>query len=140
MENLQLSFSCPFDFSNFPFDTHECSLEYGSFIANSNRVLLNSSRISYGNKNTKIGDPPITIRDSVLPFEFELKPLSTFEKIYFNHPYSFTGMNITLKRKSLGRLFTGYYYPTTAFALLSMISFLINPDVVSSKMFGSTNP
>ena len=66
-----------------------------------------------------------------LPFEFELQPLPSFERRIYNFNYSFTGMQIKLKRKGLGRLVTGYFCPTAAFALLSMISFLINPDVVS---------
>ena len=26
---LQLTFSCPFDFTEFPFDSHECPMEFG---------------------------------------------------------------------------------------------------------------
>merc|ERR1712008_263366 len=48
--------------------------------------------------------------------------------------FSFTGMLLTIKRKSYGQLLSGYYYPTASFALLSMISFLINPDVVPGRM------
>jgi hypothetical protein len=35
-----------------------------------------------------------------------------------------------MKRKSLGQLLGAFYYPTSSFAFLSMISFLIKPDVV----------
>ena len=95
---------------------------------------MNSSTIMYGNESTRVGHPHITISDSVLPFIFELKALLSFNKQFVRDKpnKSFTGMIMTLKRKSLGRLMTGYYYPTTAFALLSMISFLIDPDVVST--------
>ena len=44
--------------------------------------------------------------------------------------FSFTGILVTLKRKSISHLLSSYYYPTTAFALLSMISYLIDPDSV----------
>ena len=44
--------------------------------------------------------------------------------------FSFTGILVTLKRKSISHLLSAYYYPTTAFALLSMISYLIDPDSV----------
>merc|ERR1712008_241988 len=48
--------------------------------------------------------------------------------------FSFTGMLLTIKRKSYGQLLSGYYYPTASFALLSMISFLIKPDKVPGRM------
>ena len=63
---------------------------------------------------------------------FELKsPHHAVVHKYDFGTYPLTGMIIKMKRKSLGLLLGGYYYPTTAFALLSMISFLINPDIVS---------
>ena len=68
-----------------------------------------------------------------MPFEFHLEARPSFEKISDN-TYSKTGIHIKMKRKSLGQLLSGYYYPTTSFALLSMISFLINPDIVSAKL------
>merc|ERR1712241_361525 len=39
-----------------------------------------------------------------------------------------------LKRKSLGQLLSGYYYPTSTFAFLSMMSFLIKPEIVPGRM------
>ena len=55
-------------------------------------------------------------------------------------------MCLKLKRKPPYRLLTSFYYPTIAFALLSMLSFLINPDIVSknicsnlSKIFSRLN-
>ena len=68
-----------------------------------------------------------------MPFEFHLEARPSFEKIS-DSTYSKTGIHIRMKRKSLGQLLSGYYYPTTSFALLSMISFLINPDIVSAEL------
>ena len=73
-----------------------------------------------------------------MPFEFHLEARPSFEKIS-DSTYSKTGIHIRMKRKSLGQLLSGYYYPTTSFALLSMISFLINPDIVSGKLNFSNN-
>ena len=75
---------------------------------------------------------PIIIDNSPLPFEFRLNPLATKEEDNGFYNVSKTGMCIKFKRKSFGLLLGGYYYPTTAFALLSMVSFVINPDVVST--------
>ena len=64
------------------------------------------------------------------PYKFELAPLPSKE-IMYDELYSYTGMILKLERNSLGKLLSGFYYPTTAFATLSLISYLINPDVVS---------
>ena len=132
-EVLQVTFSCQFDLAYFPIDSHECNLIYGDRLYSSYLVTLNPSTIIHGTKMTRIGDVPIIVNDPSLPFDFELQSLSTSNKSYYGMiPFSYIGMKITLKRKILGDLLVGYYYPTAAFALLSMISFLINPDVVST--------
>ena len=64
-------------------------------------------------------------------FEIHLEALPAFQQVWEGVTYTYTGMLMKLKRKSLGQLLSGYYYPTTTFAFLSMMSFLINPDVVS---------
>ena len=50
------------------------------------------------------------------------------------HVFTITGVNIILKRNTLNLLIGGYYIPTSLFAILSMISFFINPDVVPGRM------
>ena len=80
---------------------------------------------------TSDGFDPITL-DSPLPFEFHVKALESKEKdVAGYHNVSYAGMCLSFKRKSFGLLLSGYYYPTTSFALFSMVSFIINPDVVS---------
>ena len=73
------------------------------------------------------------------PFEFQLESIEACNKTiadnYGNDYYhSHTGMRIKMERKSLGLLASKYYYPTATFAILSLISFLIDPDVVSIYM------
>jgi hypothetical protein len=80
------------------------------------------------------GVDSIIIDNSTLPFEFELESLAEKERDYSHFRVSMTGMHLKIKRKSLGLLLSGYYYPTTSFALFSMVSFIINPDVVSQVL------
>ena len=88
------------------------------------------------NSVTSSGKDPIIISDSPFPYEFELKSIPSFEKSYDGHGnYSFTGMIFKMRRNSLGQLLSGYYYPTGSFAILSLISFLINSDQVSFWFF-----
>ena len=130
---LQLTFSCQFDFAKFPFDSHECPMEFGERIEQTKDVTYNTSGIIYGNKSQRIGEHPIIINNLAFPYEFNLQSLPVFQKSNsYNSTYSYTGMVMKIQRKSLGLLLSGYYYPTASFAILSMISFLIKPEKVSA--------
>ena len=90
------------------------------------------AKIYFGNMTTS--DGPIILSSLPFPFEVQINYLPTYEE-YHKAAYmmkSKTGMSLSLKRSNMGHLNSGYYYPTTAFALLSMISYLINPEVVSN--------
>ena len=130
-ETFQLSFSCNFDFSEFPFDSHDCPIEYGSGFFTQQQVRLNKIQAVFGNISTKFGGDPIILDKLPFPFEFQIVVLTNFEitRIY-GLTYSYTGVVLKMRRKSPGQLLCGYFYPTAAFALLSMLSFLIKPDVV----------
>ena len=128
-EGFKITYLCDFHLAKYPFDFHDCPLYFGDERNNSSDVKFNSVSIFYNTDETSEGVDPIVIDNSPLTFEFELKSLPTKEKgVSFN--VSYTGMNVRIKRKSLGLLVSGYYYPTASFALLSVVSFLINPDVV----------
>ena len=77
---------------------------------------------------------PITIKDLPFSFDVTLKSQNTlikFDKLD-DENHSYTGFCLTVKRKrSLGQLLGAFYYPMASFALLSMISYLIKPDIVS---------
>ena len=132
-EQFQLTFFCHFDYSSFPFDSHECKIEYGDENYGVDDLKVNTSTIIYHafKSKTSFGDSPIILdRNMPFPYEFHLESLQPFETVY-DDAYSHSGVLIKLKRNSIGQLITGYYYPTTSFALLSMISYLINPEKVS---------
>ena len=132
-EEVKLVLSCDFKFEKFPFDSHNCKLIYGDDILCTNNLKLKSAIIKYGmDQITKAGDPPILLKNLPFPFEFQLKSIPAFQKS-FDCNYSYTGMNMEITRKSPGLLISGFYFPTGSFALLSLISFMINADVVSQQ-------
>ena len=63
-EIFQITFSCQFDFSHFPFDSNECLMKYGSYEVAENKLTFKPPIVSHKNKMTKIGYDPI-IRNSV---------------------------------------------------------------------------
>ena len=134
-EGFQLTYSCHFNLQKFPHDSNECRMEYGEYDYGANNVILNNAKIVYGDRKTKHeADSPILIDDLPYPFEFEIKSIPTFNRTIGEYNYSFTGMLLKMKRKSFRKLISGFYYPTASFALLSMISFLIKPDVVRQNI------
>lgn len=130
---MQLTFSCHFDFSGFPFDSNECPMELGERFGQTKDVLYNASQIIHDNESHIIGDQPIILDNLALPYKFHLQSLPVIQKSNSHgNTYSYTGMLMKIQRKSVGQLLSGYYYPTASFALLSMISFLIKADKVSA--------
>ena len=135
-ETFQLTFSCNFDFTEFPFDSHACPLEYGDNMYSQEQTRFNITQAVFGNLSTKNGADSIVLDSLPFPFEFQLVILPTFElRNIYNVTFSHTGIVLKMRRKSPGQLLCGYFYPTAAFGLLSMISFLIKPDMVSFFLF-----
>ena len=129
-EEFQLTISCHFNFKNFPFDRNECPIHFGNDLYSTDELMFDQIKIYYADAITSQGKESIFIDDMALPFEFELEALAIKQKS-FNFNVSSVGILIIMRRHSLGQLLSGYYYPTASFALLSLVSFLINPDVVS---------
>ena len=130
-EALKLKFSCPFDFDNFPFDSNHCCLSYKGARNGASDVTLRPAIIIYDNMTTTEG--PIILNSLPFPYRIKITSKSTLDNVDKGDEinYSKTGLCLVLKRSRMGHLGSAYYYPTTAFALLSMISYLINPDIVS---------
>ena len=132
-EKFQLTFSCDFDFAKFPFDSQECSVVYGSSILFYEKMKFNITQAVFGTISTKSGGDPIILDNLSFPFEFQIMAQPSFKLANIQMmPFSYTGIVFKMTRKSPGQLLIGYFYPTASFAFLSMISFMINPDMVSS--------
>ena len=95
-ETFQLTFSCNFNFADFPFDSHECPIEYGSGILNQKKMRFKVTRAEFGNLSTESGGDPIILDNLPFPFEFQLVVLPNFEikTNRRNNPvtFSFTGI------------------------------------------------
>ena len=132
-EEFQLTFPCRFHLAKFPFDSHECSIYFGDIRYTTNELKLDVVNLKDWSRNngpsTSVGSDPLILDDLALPFGFELEVLPTKEKD-INYNVSMAGILIRIERESFGMLLSGYCYPTISFALLSMVSFLIHPDMV----------
>ena len=52
-ETAVIKLFCDFDFTNFPFDSHECHLTFGDEMYTSDVILLESSTVQYSGKGCK---------------------------------------------------------------------------------------
>ena len=132
-EEFQLTFPCLFHLSKFPFDSHECPIYFGDKRYATYELRIDDVSLNYGNSHnisTRVGEDPLILDHLALPFGFELEVLP-IKEMDNNFNVSMAGMLVRIKRDTLGQLLSGYYYPTMSFALLSMLSFLIDPNVVS---------
>ena len=73
-----------------------------------------------------------SIQNNHLPFEFSLMARESFTLWTKGAQYPATGIRIHAKRNQLGTILGQFYIPTIVFALLSMMSYFINPDIVST--------
>ena len=73
----------------------------------------------------------VILGESRLPFDIELNSMRPFGILDAGYNYSYAGMTVSFTRNGIGHLVGGFYGPTTVFKVLSLISFNINPEVVS---------
>ena len=93
-ETFQYTFSCDLDFTKFPFDSHHCSMLYGSFQDNANELKLKPPTIVYYNVNTNsiktrnfknsifktsIGENPIILNELHIPFTMQIEVIQGTE-------------------------------------------------------------
>ena len=87
--------------------------------------------LRYEDKLKKFGEGKVEMDQSLLPFDISFESLKPKEKFLAGFDYSYTRFRIHLVRNNFKLLIGSYYAPTAMFSLLSLISFSINPDVVS---------
>ena len=68
-----------------------------------------------------------------LPYTFTMIDKKNYVVPVVDYYVQYTGVIIKLHRDKLNQLIGGFFGPMTIFALMSMISFFIKPEVVSLK-------
>ena len=131
-QSLQVVIYCSMDFKHFPFDHHNCDLNFGSAVLSIEVLKMNVTTIDYKNKSLSYGEEMLHIKQSRLPFDITLESLESFEHIQGGSTFSYAGMRIYLTRNDFGVLIGGYYGPTIIFSMLSLVSYSIKADVVST--------
>ncbi len=128
---FQVTVSCDFEFSTFPYDSHICQFAFGDLLMTSTYFVFNQPQLyHFGLENG--GKDPVSMDRKRLPFEVIVTPMKPFE-VYLTSvggSYSYAGLQVKLIRNNRGKLYAGYYLLTGVFAMLSTLSFTIRPDQV----------
>ena len=76
----------------------------------------------------------LIINDTTTQFNFEISLLEPFASMCENARFSATGISLKLSRKRSGVPYSSFFIPTGTFTVVSMVSFLIQPDAVPGRM------
>ena len=139
-EALEITFACNFDFQKFPFDDHTCDFTYFDKLADISKITLNTTDyVAYWENSIESSQNKslLKITNTTTPYiiSVEINPNQTVFK-----SLSAAGIKIHIQRHSIGLLLGSFYVPTGIFAILSMTSYVINPDIVSFILFSQYSP
>ena len=126
-----MTFACDFNFETFPFDDHFCDLEFGTPTVKSKFMIFAPIHVLNNGTQKRLSNEK-SIQNNHLPFEFSLMAKESFTLWTKGAQYPATGIRIHAKRNQLGTILGQFYFPTIVFALLSMMSYFINPEIVST--------
>ena len=133
--------ACSLDFQTYPFDSHTCLMNVNNWLGKDTRITFGNPKIytndGFYTEGKEIGGKEFELEtDGRLDynFKFESLPSSTF--IDSGYEYALAQVKIDFERtnKSRAEIFGGYHATTAIFAMLSLLSFFIQPSAVPGRM------
>ena len=133
-EDIKVTISCNFDFLMFPFDKHQCYLKFINPYYVKDQGKFTPTSIYVKSSSTNLTEEPLLIKDHKLPYEITVASIPT--GLYFLTKYTHTtsGIVFNLERNDIGQLIGGFFWPTGIFTIISLVSFLIDPDMVPGRL------
>ena len=139
-EIIRVTVYCNFDFSYFPFDHQHCNLSLIDPVYSKNWVVINETKFLCNKGICQKGKEWIMLQNqNKIPYSIRMKNMGSHDLTFGTdidplaiEPWSFSSISFSLQRNTLGLLIGSFYFPTGLFALLSMGSYLINPEIVST--------
>ena len=131
-----VSLSCKMDFSSYPFDSHNCTMELQNAFGRTDFVLLQKPKLFLDGKESK--DNVYKGNPARLKFETKIQPMPPIIQRYStsidNIGMSQVNVDIYLKRKTLSGLIPEFYLPTFMYSAFALISYFISMDNVAGRM------
>ena len=133
-EVLKITISCNFIFNAFPFDSHVCHFNLQDTKYTVNEVELLSPAFFYYSHFADIdGKKAIQVDTQTIPYYIKIHVNTSDTFLHKGETFTRCGITLKLQRKSIDLLLESFYMPSSFFAVLSMISFLIHPDKVTTR-------
>ena len=131
-QSFKVKFSCEFHFENVPFDSHFCQLSFGMPLYSNKTIFFPPIKIlGKDTKVTTLDDKDyVPIPNNHLPYDFALATKDFILDYNYGYWSPHTVLIIKANRSKIGTLIGGFFGPTAIFALLSMISYMIVPEMV----------
>ncbi|XP_023322969.1 gamma-aminobutyric acid receptor subunit gamma-2 [Eurytemora carolleeae] len=124
---VTIAISCQMDFSQYPFDSHLCTFQVGSYFYDKNSVTCTSE---YFDPTRESDFLERNLQHSV---EFRNLSAEKSEVRLTSGNYAACGFEIKLVRKHEPLMYQ-VYIPCVLFVTVSWISFIIDPKVVPGRM------
>ncbi len=126
------------EFKDFPFDSHECEIYMVNWLGASYRVRLNRPKIYTFDplSGTEIGGYEFNKTTGKVNYDFTFKSMESADFFENGVNYTMSKIRIEFKRNGKGKakIFSGYHISSVIFALLSLVSYLIDSDQVPGRM------
>lgn len=129
-----ITFYCPMDFGQYPFDAHFCNFDFGDSNQGNDSLIILPPIIRFDDQKHFFGNDPLIIEQKSMLFDIWLQSRKNYVHFEAGYHYSYTGMRIDFKRNSLGTLMGRFFMPTLVFTILSLISFAVEPDMVEDLL------
>ena len=130
--------TCDMDFSSYPFDSHTCFWKLRSHYENTIATEKLTIATLQNEKNSVMAseDQPLIIDSNTLPYHIEISIGQEGIELAEGANKSTASVQFKFTRKKEGRyeLMSAYFVPTGLFATLSLVSYLIKPEIVPGRM------
>ena len=137
-EFVKVQVACNMDFSGFPLDSHKCNITFGAYDFNDAWIRYELAIVANLNKMIEKEGQTLSVTGTTSPFHIQisqLKPFATnFKTKMSNSNYSQTGIQMSLKRKAVGSLYSTLYIPTATYATFVHASYMMHQDAIPGRI------
>ena len=127
-ELLEVTVHCQYELTTFPFDHQECDLSLWDESNGVEYVMLNETEAGYKGQLNVINLP----QQYGIPYKIEMKSVGAGNITWYDFKFSTSTLRFSMQRNSIDLLLGSFYIPTGLFGFLSMASYIMNPDTVST--------
>ena len=128
------TFYCDFDFQFYPFDNHKCYLRFYNIRSSAQYLKFTPTQIYVNSSSTNLTETPLSIETYRLPYAITVESIPTGITLNEKWSYINSGIVFNIRRNDIGQLIGGFFGPTAIFTFISLVSFLIDPDVVPGRL------